>query len=361
MAKVEYSAVGRRKSAIARVRLVAGDGKIVVNKRDLDSYFGLETLKMTVRQPLELTKAGGDMDILVTVTGGGLSGQAGAIRHGVSRALIKADPELRDSLKKAGFLTRDPAHEGAQEVRPESRKARAAVLQALNTQSNRGSCLLSGGSLLSLFEKGAMRMPICYLIGAGAFTVRDLYPKSGDFVIAADDGYSSLRTAGLSPDLLVGDFDSLREIPQDIPRKTYVPQKNDTDLALALQEGAARGYRTFCFYGASGGREDHAFANLQLLGGASRQGFSCKMVCPSCDVHAVTDGTLTLPNLKARVTVSVFCHGDCAEGVTLQGFQYPLQDAELTCNRPLGVSNEANGGKASVTVKSGTLLVFVML
>jgi small subunit ribosomal protein S9 len=108
MAKVEYSAVGRRKKAIARVRLVAGDGKIIVNKRDLDSYFGLETLKMTVRQPLELTKAGSDMDILVTVTGGGLTGQAGAIRHGVSRALIKADPELRDSLKKAGFLTRDP-------------------------------------------------------------------------------------------------------------------------------------------------------------------------------------------------------------------------------------------------------------
>ncbi len=108
MAKVEYSAVGRRKSAIARVRLVAGDGKIIVNKRDLDSYFGLETLKMNVRQPLELTKAGGDMDILVTVTGGGLTGQAGAIRHGISRALIKADPELRDSLKKAGFLTRDP-------------------------------------------------------------------------------------------------------------------------------------------------------------------------------------------------------------------------------------------------------------
>ncbi|MBN1777713.1 MAG: 30S ribosomal protein S9 [Clostridiales bacterium] len=108
MAKVEYSAVGRRKKAIARVRLVAGDGNIIVNKRDLDSYFELETLKMTVRQPLELTKAGSDMDILVTVTGGGLTGQAGAIRHGISRALVKADPELRDGLKKAGFLTRDP-------------------------------------------------------------------------------------------------------------------------------------------------------------------------------------------------------------------------------------------------------------
>ena len=108
MAKVEYNAVGRRKTAIARVRLVAGDGKILINKRDLDEYFGLETLKMTVRQPIELTKAASDMDILVNVHGGGLAGQAGAIRHGISRALIKANPDLRDSLKKAGFLTRDP-------------------------------------------------------------------------------------------------------------------------------------------------------------------------------------------------------------------------------------------------------------
>ena len=108
MAIVGYNAVGRRKKAIARVRLVAGDGKILINRRDINDYFGLETLKMTVRQPLELTKAAGDMDILINVTGGGLSGQAGAIRHGISRALLKANPDLRDSLKRAGFLTRDP-------------------------------------------------------------------------------------------------------------------------------------------------------------------------------------------------------------------------------------------------------------
>ena len=107
MAKVEYNAVGRRKTAIARVRLVAGDGKILINKRDLDEYFGLETLKMTVRQPLELTKVSG-YDVMVNVNGGGFTGQAGAIRHGISRALCKANPDLRGDLKKAGFLTRDP-------------------------------------------------------------------------------------------------------------------------------------------------------------------------------------------------------------------------------------------------------------
>ncbi len=103
----DINAVGRRKSAVARVRLVPGEGKIVINKRDIDNYFGLETLKMTVRQPLELTKVN-QFNVMVNVKGGGLSGQAGAIRHGVSRALCKANPELRETLKKAGFLTRDP-------------------------------------------------------------------------------------------------------------------------------------------------------------------------------------------------------------------------------------------------------------
>ena len=108
MAQVQYQAVGRRKKAIARVRLIPGDGKIVINGREIDNYFGLETLKMTVRQPLALTSLEGRYDVLLNVCGGGLSGQAGAIRHGISRALIKADPELRPAVKKAGFLTRDP-------------------------------------------------------------------------------------------------------------------------------------------------------------------------------------------------------------------------------------------------------------
>ena len=108
MAQVQYTATGRRKTSVARVRLIPGEGKITINKRDIDNYFGLETLKMTVRQPLALTSLEGRYDVLVNVCGGGLSGQAGAIRHGISRALVKADPELRPAVKKAGFLTRDP-------------------------------------------------------------------------------------------------------------------------------------------------------------------------------------------------------------------------------------------------------------
>jgi small subunit ribosomal protein S9 len=108
MAKVVYYGTGRRKKSVARVRLVPGDGKVMINDRNLDEYFGLETLKVICKQPLVLTEADGKFDVLVKVIGGGFTGQAGAIRHGIARALLKADEELRPVLKKAGFLTRDP-------------------------------------------------------------------------------------------------------------------------------------------------------------------------------------------------------------------------------------------------------------
>lgn len=107
MAKVQYMGTGRRKTSVARVRLVPGEGNIVINKRDIQSYFGLETLRMIANQPLVLTETKDKYDVLVNVHGGGTTGQAGAIRHGISRALLKADESLRAELKKAGFLTRD--------------------------------------------------------------------------------------------------------------------------------------------------------------------------------------------------------------------------------------------------------------
>ena len=108
MAKVQYFGTGRRKKSIARVRLVPGEGKVIINKRSIEDYFGLETLRVIVNQPFELTSTAGKFDVLVNVHGGGFTGQAGAIRHGISRALLKADENLRPELKKAGFLTRDP-------------------------------------------------------------------------------------------------------------------------------------------------------------------------------------------------------------------------------------------------------------
>ncbi|MEE0839376.1 MAG: 30S ribosomal protein S9 [Acutalibacteraceae bacterium] len=106
--KPYFYGTGRRKSSVARVRLYNGTGKITINDRDIDDYFGLETLKLIVRQPLALTETAEKFDIVCRVSGGGVTGQAGAIRHGIARALLQSDAELRAALKKAGFLTRDP-------------------------------------------------------------------------------------------------------------------------------------------------------------------------------------------------------------------------------------------------------------
>ena len=108
MATTKYYGTGRRKSSVARVYLVPGTGKITINKRDIDEYLGLETLKVVVRQPLTATETADKFDVLVNVRGGGYTGQAGAIRHGIARALLQVDSEYRPVLKSAGFLTRDP-------------------------------------------------------------------------------------------------------------------------------------------------------------------------------------------------------------------------------------------------------------
>ncbi|MFA5341734.1 MAG: 30S ribosomal protein S9 [Clostridia bacterium] len=120
----QYCGTGRRKSSVARVRLVAGTGNITINDKDISEYFGLETLTIIVNQPLDLTKLKGKYDVLVNVRGGGFTGQAGAIRHGIARALLEANPDLRPALKKAGYLTRDPREK--ERKKPGLKKARKA-------------------------------------------------------------------------------------------------------------------------------------------------------------------------------------------------------------------------------------------
>ena len=124
MAKVQYMGTGRRKKSVARVRLVPGNGKVVVNNREIENFFGLETLRVIVNQPLVLTGTKDKFDVLVNVHGGGFTGQAGAIRHGIARALVKSDEALKPELKKAGFLTRDPRM--TERKKPGLKKARRA-------------------------------------------------------------------------------------------------------------------------------------------------------------------------------------------------------------------------------------------
>jgi small subunit ribosomal protein S9 len=108
MAEIEYNAIGRRKSSVARVHVASGSGKIIVNSKPVDTYFPRETLRMIIRQPIELIGATGKHDITAKVDGGGLTGQAGAVRLGIARAFVKMDPDVKSKLKKEGFLTRDP-------------------------------------------------------------------------------------------------------------------------------------------------------------------------------------------------------------------------------------------------------------
>ena len=280
-------------------------------------------------------------------------------------------------------------------------------------------------------------MPTCYIVGAGDFTPRGFAPVPGDLVLAADGGYRALYSLGYMPDLLLGDFDSLGDLPlpPDLPVLRFPARKDDTDTGLALRHGLDRGYRDFALYGCAGGRVDHLLANLQSMARVSRLGAAIRLAAPDYDAWSLTgpapdtsapstpaphtpashasaphisashasapstpaphtpashasapstpapstpaphasaphasgpaphapDGpaaTLTLPPRPGGTLVSVFCQGDRAEGVTLAGLAYPLSDAALTGDFPLGVSNRRlDGQRATVAVRRGTLLI----
>lgn len=286
-------------------------------------------------------------------------------------------------------------------------------------------------------------MPTCYIVGAGDFTPRGFAPVPGDLVLAADGGYRALCSLGYTPDLLLGDFDSLGDLPlpPDLPVLRFPARKDDTDTGLALRHGLDRGFRDFALYGCAGGRVDHLLANLQSMARVSRLGATIRLAAPEYDAWALTgpapdasasdasgpaphapdasapsipaphasgpaphaphppapdasashisashasapstsapstpapdasgpaphapDGpaaTLTLPDRPGGTLVSVFCHGDRAEGVTLTGLSYSLDGADLTGDFPLGVSNRRlEGQPATVSVRRGTLLIF---
>lgn len=222
-------------------------------------------------------------------------------------------------------------------------------------------------------------MPTCYVVGAGDFTPRGFAPGPGDLVLAADGGYRALYSLGYTPDLLLGDFDSLGDLPlpADLPVVRFPVRKDDTDTGLALRHGLEQGFRDFALYGCAGGRVDHLLANFQSMARVSRLGATVRLAAPDYDAWALTGpgpsgpapatpdalapapaAVLTLPPRPGGTLVSVFCHGDRAEGVTLTGLAYPLSDAVLTGDFPLGVSNRRlDGQRATVAVRRGTLLI----
>lgn len=206
-------------------------------------------------------------------------------------------------------------------------------------------------------ERGG-RAPTCYIFGAGDCAAASLRPGGEDLVIAADGGYLAVERLGLTAQLVVGDFDSLGYVP-DHPDVVRAPkEKDDTDLGLALRLGRMRGYRRFVIAGALGGRLDMTAASLQLLGGLARAGLEGYLVAADAAVVTAVDAGAVRFSPACRGTFSVFCHGERAEGVDERGVYYPLTDATLTCDMPLGVSNEFIGREAVVSVRRGTLLVF---
>ena len=252
-------------------------------------------------------------------------------------------------------------------------------------------------------------MATCYIVGAGDFTARGFAPGPGDLILAADGGYRALYRLGTTPDLLLGDFDSLGDapLPPDLPVLRFPARKDDTDTGLALRHGLMLGFRDFALYGCAGGRVDHLLANFQSMARVSRLGATIRLAAPDYDAWSLTapanpcaaapcaaascaaapanpcaapcaapgtcapapraaapcaapnaPATLTLPPRPGGTLVSVFCHGDRAEGVTLTGLAYPLSDAVLTGDFPLGVSNRRlDGLPATVSVRRGALLI----
>lgn len=214
----------------------------------------------------------------------------------------------------------------------------------------------------------------CVIISAGDFALDGADCKSnilieeGDMCIAADGGYRYCKMLGITPDLVIGDMDSLDEsMQEDIKQwekesperiKILSPQKDDTDTLAAIKEGLTAGYRRFCLYGALGGRIEHTIANIQCLSYLRNHDSKGYIMDTNVWMTVIKDETITFPETMEGY-LSLFSLGEKADGVTITGMKYLLQDAVVTNDFPIGISNEFKGEQGRITVKNGMLLVIV--
>lgn len=203
-------------------------------------------------------------------------------------------------------------------------------------------------------------MGICYIYGAGEHFAPPPRPADGDFVIAADGGYSYLVKNELEPDLIVGDFDSLKTPPIGKNTITLPVEKDDTDLEVGIELGLERGFSCFHIYGATGGRLDHTLANIQCLAYLSKRGARGYLFGRDTVITAIHNGIIQFGQ-EAEGLLSVFAHSDVAHGVNEKGLKYPLAGATLYNTDPIGISNEFTGLPVSISVEDGTLLVLYPL
>lgn len=200
-------------------------------------------------------------------------------------------------------------------------------------------------------------MAVCYIVGAGDCPPLDnIRINEGDMVIAADAGLRYLRAAGINPDSVIGDFDSLGSVPEG-GKVTELPAEKDvTDMYAAAEAGVAAGYTEFKFYGWLGGRLDHTLANIQLCASLVERGYRADFVAEKQILTALHCGEMRFDK-SHKGYISVFAFSDECLGVTLKGLKYTLDNATLSSRFPLGVSNEFTGTDSLVKVSQGTLIV----
>ncbi len=199
-------------------------------------------------------------------------------------------------------------------------------------------------------------MKICQIVGAGDFSKEYFEKYENSFIIAADKGFKSLSDCGILPDLLVGDFDSLGYVPNFSNIIKLPAEKDETDTAFAVKMGLEKRCELFLLYGMLGSRLDHSLSNLQLLSFLSKKGKRAFIVDENVTVAAITDDEVHFHE-KSKGIISVFALGETAEGVTIKGLKYPLCNAVIKHDCPIGVSNEFIGEKSSISVSNGTLTV----
>ncbi len=199
-------------------------------------------------------------------------------------------------------------------------------------------------------------MGICYIVGAGECESIGFEKKKDDFVIAADGGYRYLQSANITPDIIIGDFDSLGETPCEDNVIKLNPVKDITDMNAAVDIGIEKGFDEFIIYGATGGRLDHSLANIQLVASLSKRGIKAFLKNGETVITAVTDGKICF-DLFQKGYISVFAHTDICENVCIKGLKYSLEKTELKNDFALGVSNEFIGSESSVSVGKGTLII----
>lgn len=198
-------------------------------------------------------------------------------------------------------------------------------------------------------------MKTCYIFGSALGFPKDFKPQESDLVIGADAGYLKLEELGVTPNLTVGDFDSLTEIPQNCEIIKHPVKKNDTDTMLAVKIGYDRGYRNFCLCGCAGKRLDHTLANFQTLSYIAERGGKAHLIGEDYIASAIKEDTISF-NAGQKGNISLFSATDRCE-VSITGLLYPLDRAKVTYDFPLGVSNSFIGEKAEITIHKGTAII----